>query len=61
MSITAEERARRERAVAEATHSGEMEGLTPSAEAIADTDDYIAGEIASDELVVRARARYGLE
>jgi Antitoxin VbhA len=35
--------------------------VTRSAEAIADTDDYIAGGLDSDELVVRAPARYGLE
>lgn len=60
MSITAAERKKRERLVAEATHSGEMEGLTLSPEAERDTEAYVAGEIDSPELIARARSRYGL-
>lgn len=50
----------RERWVAEAIHSVEMEGLSVSAETRADADEYIAGSISSGELVARVRARYGL-
>lgn len=59
-TITAEERARRERIVAESIHSGEMEGLSISDEARADNAEYIEGSIDADEVVRRARARYGL-
>lgn len=55
---TEAERARR---VAEAIHSGEMEGLDVSPAGRADAQEYIAGRIDSDELVARARARYGLD
>ena len=51
----------RERLVAEAIHSAEMEGLTVSESAVADSGTYIAGKIDSAELVARARARYGLD
>jgi Antitoxin VbhA len=52
--------AERERRVAEALHSGEMEGFTVDPCTKNDSDDYIAGVIDSDELVARARERYGL-
>jgi hypothetical protein len=61
VSISDAEKAERERRVAEAIHSGEMEGLSVSIEARSDSADYIAGRIDSDELVARARARYGLD
>ena len=54
---TAAERGRR---VAEAIHSGEMEGLSVDADTQQDAGEYIAGRIDSSELVARARARYGL-
>lgn len=38
-----------------------MEGLTVTPAGRADADEYIAGRIDSDELVARARARYGLD
>ncbi len=60
-TITAAERAERERAVAQATHSAEMEGLTPSDAFRQDTADYIVGKADSAELVARTRARYGLD
>jgi len=41
-------------------HSGELEGLTVSDATLADADSYIAGDIDSDELVDRVRARYGV-
>lgn len=50
----------RERRVKEAIHSGEMEGLQVSEATRADAQEYVAGQIDSDELVARARARYGL-
>ncbi|GGF15227.1 hypothetical protein [Subtercola lobariae] len=46
--------------VEEARHSAEIEGLTVSKETLADADSYVAGEIDSNELVERVRARYGL-
>lgn len=51
----------RQRRVAEAIHSGEMEGVHVSEAGKADAQEYIAGRIDSDELVARARARYGLD
>lgn len=51
----------RKRRVAEAIHSGEMEGLKVSKEGQADAQKYVAGRIDSDELVARARSRYGLD
>lgn len=59
-TIPATTRAERERRVAEAIHSGEMEGLRVTPATQADAADYIAGQITSDELVARIRARYGL-
>ena len=53
--------AERERRVEEAIQSGEMEGLTVDPDTKVDSDDYIVGVIDSDELVARARARYGLD
>ena len=50
----------RERIVEEAMHSGEMEGLHVDPATRADAAEYVAGRIDSDELVARARARYGL-
>lgn len=60
-AITLSERVERERAVAESIHSGEMEGLRVTDAARADSADYVAGKIDSDELVKRTRARYGLD
>lgn len=53
-------RAERARRVAEAIHSTEMEGLTIGAATRADAGLYVEGNIDSDELVARTRARYGL-
>lgn len=52
--------AERARWVAEAIHSGEMEGLPVSAASRQDAQEYVAGRIDSDELVAHACARYGL-
>ncbi|RRD44757.1 antitoxin VbhA family protein [Tessaracoccus sp. OH4464_COT-324] len=52
--------AERERRVAEAIHSGEMEGVTLSSAGHSDAQEYIAGRIDADELVARARLRYGV-
>ena len=57
---TQHDRAERQRRVEDAIHSNEMEGLHVNADTLADADDYVAGRIDSDELVARARARYGL-
>jgi len=54
------ERDERERRVEEMIHSGEMEGLPVDPATRADADEYVAGQIDPDELVERARARYGL-
>ncbi len=53
--------AEREFRVNEAIHSGEMEGLTVTADGRKDAQEYVAGHIDSDELVARARARYDLD
>lgn len=58
IKTTEAERARR---VAEAIHSGAMEGLDVTPAGRVDAQAYIAGRIDSDELVARARARYGLD
>jgi hypothetical protein len=57
-TVTTTTEADRERRVAEAIHSGEMEGLHVTAVGRADAQEYVAGRIDSDELVARARARY---
>ena len=59
-AVAASGETERERRVAEAIHSGEMEGLHVTPAGQADAQEYVAGRIDSDELVVRARARYGL-
>jgi hypothetical protein len=59
-AIAESERAERQRRVEDAIHSNEMEGLHVNADTLADADEYVAGRIDSDELVARARARYGL-
>ena len=43
-----------------AIHSAEIEGLKVSTDTRADADSYVAGQIDSNELVDRVRARYGL-
>lgn len=50
----------RRRALDQAEHSGNMEGLQCTGEARADAEDYSAGRIDIDELVTRGRNRYGL-
>jgi hypothetical protein len=52
--------AARERAVEDAIHSGEMEGLSVSAEFEAEAAEYASGSIDIDEFARRVRARYGL-
>jgi Antitoxin VbhA len=58
--VTTITQSERERRVAEAIHSGEMEGLDVTPAGREDAAEYVAGRIDSDELVARARARYGL-
>lgn len=60
MSFTEVDQVERQRWVAEAIHSEEMEGLSVTPETRADANDYVAGLIDSEELMARARARYGL-
>ncbi|MFT4136363.1 antitoxin VbhA family protein [Microbacterium sp.] len=59
-AITTAQRAERERQVAEAIHSGEMEGLPTSEATKADADKYVSGEIDLAELEARVRTRYGI-
>jgi excisionase family DNA binding protein len=59
-AISAAEQAERERIIAAAIHSGEMEGLHVTEATKADTDKYIAGELDLDELAAKVRARYGI-
>lgn len=54
------QRAERELQVAEAIHSGEMEGLYTTEATKADAGKYVAGEIDLAELEDRVRARYGI-
>ena len=56
-ATTATTAAERELRVAEAIHSGEMEGLPVTAAGRQDAAEYVAGRIDSDELVARARAK----
>ena len=51
----------RERGIAEAMHSLEMEGLQPTAASQADAQEFVDGQIDAAEMVRRARARHGLE
>ncbi|MGM7668551.1 hypothetical protein [Microbacterium sp. A93] len=50
----------RKRQVDEALHSAELAGLSASEETRADADSFASGQIDSDELVDRVRARNGL-
>ncbi len=59
--VATSDEAERKRRVAEAIHSGEMEGLHVTPAGQADAQEYVAGHIDSDELVARARTRYGLD
>lgn len=47
-------------ALAEATHSAYLEGLTITPETLADGEAYVRGDIDIDEVIRRVRARYGL-
>lgn len=58
--VTDTQRVERERKVAEAIHSGEMEGLQTSNAAKVDAGKYIAGEVDLAELEERVRSRYGI-
>lgn len=58
--ITDAERGRREQALDAVDHTSAMEGLTPSAESLADGQAYVAGEIDLEEFGRRTQARYGV-
>lgn len=60
MTISAREKNERQRRVAEAIHSGEMEGLHVSAAVREAAQVYVVGTIDSDELVARVRSHHGL-
>ncbi|WP_125773063.1 excisionase family DNA-binding protein [Antribacter gilvus] len=51
---------KRRRVVEEAVHHNEMAGASVSDDSVADSGEFIAGTIDAQELVRRARARYGL-
>lgn len=55
--LAAEQRAA---AVAEATHSAYLEGLTITPESLAVAAEYVRGDIDIDEAGRRIRARYGV-
>ncbi len=46
--------------VADAVHSGRLEGSEPSAAFFADAQDYVDGKIGADEVLLRTRKRYGV-
>ena len=48
----------RERVIKEAIHSGEMEGAYVSAEFREDADEYVAGDISIEELMMRTKRRW---
>ncbi|MCM0621846.1 hypothetical protein [Nocardioides bruguierae] len=50
----------RRAAVSAAVVSGQLEGMDPTASFTADSEEFIAGEITADDLVLRARHRWGL-
>lgn len=54
------ERAERERKLAEAIHSGQLEGLRMTDATKTDADKYVTGEVDLVELEERVRARYGI-
>ena len=58
--MTEAERAERQRRVEDAVHSNKVDGLHVNADTLSDADEYVTGRIDSDDLVARARARYGL-
>lgn len=47
--------------VNEAAHSMSLEGLEVSDEYRAESEEYVTGKVTSDELVRKARARFGLD
>ena len=54
------DRAHRQRLLDEAFHSSEMEGAVVSDELRADGARYVAGLIDPEEMLDRAKARYGI-
>lgn len=59
-TMTDAQRVDREHQVAEAIHSGEMEGLLTTEATKTDAGKYVADEIDLAELEDRVRARYGI-
>ena len=57
---TPDERQERSRRIADAIASGRLEGQEHAPEFLADAKDYIEGRIDGNELVNRARRRWGL-
>lgn len=47
--------------VNEAAHSMSLEGLEVSDDYRAESQEYVAGKVTSEELVRKARARFGLD
>lgn len=61
MPTDADQMIERAEKVAAAVHSGRLEGVEPSPAFIMDAQAYVAGDIDAEEVVRRARKRYGLD
>lgn len=59
--ISDHEREERDRQVAEAIASGRLEGVEPAPAFVSDAAEYVDGHITADELIARARRRWGLD
>lgn len=59
MGISAQEQAHRAEDARQARHSTEMEGVTTDSVTRSDEDEYVRGNIDEQELIRRARVRYG--
>ena len=59
--LETEQRVQRQLAVESALASARLDGAEPSEQAKKDMASYIAGDLDTDELIARARGRYGLE
>ena len=61
VTIDTADSARRERAIADASRSSELEGSQSTAATRDDQDAYVRGEIDIEQLGDRVRSRYGLK
>ncbi len=58
--MKARQQVERREKVADAVHSGRLEGRDPSPQFLADAKKYADGKIEAEEVVERTRKRYGL-